>query len=193
MSMRVGALLLAAGFSSRFGGVKLLAKLNSGGRVFDQTYSRLAAAIPDIVVITRPELAPELAAENMRLEVFTDADRGMGATLAHGMQFTQDWDACMICLSDMPFIQSSTYATLAAEAGAETILIPDYAGETGNPVVFGSAFYDELKHLHGDAGGKSVTRQHPEQVQRIAIADSAILMDIDTPEDLAQLQASTRQ
>ena len=85
--MHIGALLLAAGFSSRFGGVKQLATLDSGARVFDQTYARLQVAVPEIVVLTRPELSSELDAKARRVEVFTEAERGMGATLAYGMQF----------------------------------------------------------------------------------------------------------
>ncbi|HBQ01903.1 MAG TPA: hypothetical protein DHV53_02465 [Gammaproteobacteria bacterium] len=188
--MRIGALLLAAGFSSRFGGVKLLAALDSGTRVFDQTFARLQAAVPETVVLTRPELSSELDATARRVEVFSEAERGMGATLAFGMQFTGGWDACMICLSDMPFIASDTYRTLAEQATSDSILLPECDGETGNPVVFGSAFFSELGKLSGDAGGKVLIRQHPDKVIKLKLQDRAILMDIDTPQDLAQLQAS---
>lgn len=188
--MRIGALLLAAGFSSRFGGIKLLAELDSGNRVFDQTYARLQAAVPEIVVLTRPELSTELDAEERRVEVFSEAERGMGATLAFGMQFSGGWDACMICLSDMPFITTDTYRILAEQATPDSILLPECDGKTGNPVVFGSAFFSELGKLSGDAGGKVLTRQHPDKVIKLKLPDRAILLDIDTPQDLAQLQAS---
>jgi len=187
--MRIGALLLAAGFSSRFGGVKLLAALDSGTRVFDQSYARLQAAVPETVVLTRSELSSELDATARRVEVFSEAERGMGATLAFGMQFTGGWDACMICLSDMPFIVSDTYRALAEQATPDSILLPECDGETGNPVVFGSAFFSELGKLSGDAGGKVLIRQHPDKVIKLKLQDRAILMDIDTPQDLAQLQA----
>lgn len=188
--MRIGALLLAAGFSSRFGGAKLLASLSAGTRVFDQTYARLQAAVPEVVVLTRPELSAELEADERRVEVFTEADRGMGATLAFGMRFTEGWDACMICLSDMPFIATATYRSLAEQATPDSILLPEFDGKTGNPVVFGHEFFAELGQLSGDAGAKVLTRQYPDKVIKLAVPDRAILMDIDTPEDLAQLQAT---
>jgi molybdenum cofactor cytidylyltransferase len=188
--MHIGALLLAAGFSSRFGGVKQLATLDSGARVFEQTYARLQVAVPEIVVLTRPELSSELDAKARRVEVFTEAERGMGATLAYGMQFIGCWDACMICLSDMPFIATDTYRTLAEQATSDLILLPECDGKTGNPVVFGSAFFSALGNLSGDAGGKVLIRQHPDKVITLKLQDQAILMDIDTPQDLAQLQAS---
>lgn len=187
--MRIGALLLAAGFSSRFGGAKLLAALDSGTRVFDQTYARLQSAVPEIVVLTRPELSAELDADGRRVEVFAEAERGMGATLAFGMQFTGAWDACMICLSDMPFIATDTYRSLAEQATPDSILLPQYDGQIGNPVVFGRAFFAELRQLSGDAGGKVLTRKYPDKVSKLDVQDRAILMDIDTPQDLTQLQA----
>ena len=186
--MRVGALLLAAGFSNRFGGLKLLAPLNPEHTVFSQTHARLSSAIADLIVITRPELADKLPVDRSQLQIFAEAERGMGATLAFGMQFTNHWDACMICLSDMPYITTATYSALAEAAATNSIIIPEFDGKPGNPVIFGSDFFPELKQLSGDAGGKPVTRAHPEAVRRISVDDPAILLDIDTPEELAELQ-----
>lgn len=188
MGKRVGALILAAGFSNRFGSLKLLAKLENGLTVFEQTQQRLAAAVPEHCVITRPELSDALSPYCDNLQVFDEAERGMGATLAFGMGFTKSWDTCLICLADMPMIPSTVYQQIAEASAADKIVVPNFAGQAGNPVAFGSAFYGELATLTGDAGGRPVLRQHPDEVITLPIDNEAVLQDIDTPLDLARLQ-----
>lgn len=190
MTANIGALLLAAGFSSRFGSAKLLARLRDGNTVFSQTRDRIKAALQNYVVVTRPELAAELRQIEANLQVFPGAEKGMGASLAYGIGIAQakQWDACLVCLADMPFIATSTYQQLAKAAQRDKIILPCHDDKAGNPVVFGREFYAELQALSGDAGGRPVLRQHTEQVQRLTIDDAAILADVDTPQDLQALQ-----
>lgn len=187
--MRIGALILAAGFSNRFGSIKLLAKLDNGLTVFEQTQQRLAEAIEDYEVITRPELYESLSLYSNKLNVFDDAERGMGATLAFGVSRAAEWDACLICLADMPLIPSSVYREIAAASTANNIVVPSYNGKSGNPVAFGKNFYTELLALTGDAGGRPVLKRHENSVIKLAVDSEAILQDIDTPDDLARVQS----
>ncbi len=191
MTHRVGALLLAAGFSKRFGSAKLLARLTDGRSVFSHTLEQIGASVSETLVITRPELADELTQYDTEVIVFEQAERGMGASLAFGIGQAQqrNWDVCLVCLSDMPFIQTSTYQQIVAAADSSSIVIPSFQDQPGNPVAFGSAFYPELGKLSGDAGGRPVVRQHPDRVTRLPCDDSAILSDVDTPEELQRMQA----
>ena len=116
-SISCGALVLAAGFSNRFGSIKLCAELASGKTVFAQTLDNLQQAIDEVVVVTRPELVEPLIQYCDTLQIFDQAERGMGATLAYGIALVEDWDSCLVCLADMPFIQPATYRTLAAALG----------------------------------------------------------------------------
>ena len=192
MTQHVGALLLAAGFSKRFGGTKLFAELESGQQVVAQTYQRIRAAVEQVIIVTRPELEAEITALTAAPVVFAESDRGMGATLAFGVnEITKlGWDACLVCLADMPFIQTETYADIAANTASNQITIPTYQGKYGNPVAFGCEFFSDLSALTGDAGGRPVIRRHQSAVLEVPLDDSAILADIDTPQDLAALQQS---
>lgn len=198
-----GVLLLAAGFSRRFGDIKLQARLRNGSSVFEQTLARIAAATPRILVVTRPDLtavplairrlveSPGLDRPGERLRIDAvqcpDAHLGMGHTLAFGMAHLADWKSCLVCLGDMPFIATATYAQMLAALHHDTILLPQYEGEVGNPVGFGCDFFPALRAVHGDTGGRDVVRANRERVQILAVNDPAILQDIDTPEDLARL------
>jgi molybdenum cofactor cytidylyltransferase len=188
MDKSVGAIVLAAGFSKRFGGIKLLATLADSSTVIAQTMQRINAALENTVVITRPELLPLLSPYGLNLKVFEHADLGMGATLAYGMEFAQQWSGCLVCLADMPFIASSTYQTLADQITADSIIIPSYQSRAGNPVGFGSRWFTQLAQLDGDSGGRTVIKKNPEAVRYIPVDDLAIFNDIDTPDDLSRYQ-----
>ena len=190
MNKKTGALLLAAGFSNRFGSAKLLAHLDNGEPVIQQTLNRIVAVVEEVVVITRPDLAEALMPFAPNVQEFAEAERGMGASLAFGVGFAADWEACLICLADMPFISIDTYQKIADSAAANRIIIPTFNGKPGNPVAFGHDFYGDLRRLSGDAGGKPVIKQHMDQTQELSVQDPAILADIDTPLDLQKLQTS---
>lgn len=190
MSGRVAALVLAAGFSNRFGSIKLCARLDNGKTVFEQTLQRVQQAVDDVVVVTRPELAEALIDYCDSLQIFDQAEKGMGATLAYGISLLEDRDACLICLADMPFISADSYRRLAAAQCPDAIILPSHQGRQGNPVGFGRRFFNELQALSGDSGGRVVIQGHPEAVQTLELDDAAIAYDIDTPEDLARLQSA---
>jgi len=63
----------------------------------------------------------------------------------------------------------------------------------GSPVLFGSSFFSELLTLPENKGGNVLLKKYPAQVRTICIADSAELLDADTPEVLQQLETIARQ
>ena len=88
----------------------------------------------------------------------------------------------------MPFVRTATYSLLIESADKDRIVIPEFEGTRGNPVVFGCKHFDSLARLEGDSGGKSLAR-HPQDLMPIEVTDPAILTDIDTPADLAEPQS----
>jgi molybdenum cofactor cytidylyltransferase len=192
MTKPVGAIVLAAGFSSRFGSSKLLAGLSGGKRVFQQTVERIAEAFPERFVITRPEMVAALQelAQGTSILSFEHADQGMGATLAFAAQQIGDWDGCVVCLGDMPFIETSTYRRIAELVTAGSIVTPTFNSKMGNPVAFGKNLYTDLEALTGDSGGRKLTSMYPQAVRELQVSDPGILNDIDTPEELAFYQDS---
>ena len=69
----------------------------------------------------------------------------------------------------------------------------DPAPLVGSPVLFGSSFFPELLALPENKGGNILLKKYPAQVRTVYIADSAELLDADTPEVLQQLEALARQ
>ena len=184
MSTNVKALVLAAGSSKRFGSRKLIAKLPDGETVINRTLNRIKLALPDVTVISSTELYSSISVSNSEIEIFADSDLGMGATLSYGIKLSQESNACLVCLADMPFIQASTYREIASKLTKHNIVVPVYNGEQGNPVGFGERFFGELASLNGDKGGRTLIEEYSDATHYIEVDDPTILYDIDTPEDL---------
>ena len=59
-------------------------------------------------------------------------------------------------------------------------------GEWGNPVLIMRAAFSELAKLEGDAGARKFLLAHRAKVLEVPVEDTAILIDLDTPEALAR-------
>ena len=185
-NVKVKALVLAAGSSKRFGSRKLIAKLPGGETVLRRTLNRIKLALPNVTVISSIELysSISLSDNHGEIEIFADSHKGMGASLSHGIKLSQKSNACLVCLADMPFIQTSTYREIASKLTKNNIVVPVYKGKQGHPVGFGERFFRELASLSGDKGGRTLIEKYSDSTSYIDVDDPTILYDIDTPEDL---------
>ncbi len=193
MTSDVRALILAAGSSTRFGKQKLCEKLPGGRTVLDETLNRIKLAVPRVKVITSVQVYEALSNLNDDFEVFPDANIGMGATLSYGIRLTQKANACLVCLADMPFIQTTTYQKLTAHLTDKNIIVPIFEGRQGNPVGFGKRFFNELMLLNGDTGGRELLRHYSDVIHLVEVDDPAILYDIDTPADFEKYVNATTE
>ena len=183
-NVKVKALVLAAGSSKRFGSRKLIAKLPGGETVLRRTLNRIKLALPNVTVISSIELYSSISPSDSEIEIFADSHKGMGASLSHGIKLSQKSNACLVCLADMPFIQTSTYREIASKLTKNNIVVPVYKGKQGHPVGFGERFFRELASLSGDKGGRTLIDKYSDSTSYINVDDPTILYDIDTPEDL---------
>ena len=189
MTQTTGAIVLAAGFSRRFGNQKLIQKLSNGNSVLKQTIERIQAAIPNIEIVTTPELSAYLTPQTCGITIFSNANQGIGATLAFGISLSNNWDACIVCLADMPFIKTETYRSIDSSLQKGKIVTPWHKGKRGNPVGFGSQFFEELMSLDGDTGANHVVTNNADAVLRLDLSDPGILLDIDTQADLEKYKS----
>jgi molybdenum cofactor cytidylyltransferase len=185
--------LLAAGYGSRFDpdGLhnKLLARMPDGGVVAHEAAHRLLLVVTRVLAVVRPgseALARMLNEAGCDVVFSNDAERGMGASLAAGIEASSDSEGWIVALADMPRIAVTTVEAVARslDDGA-SIVVPFYQGQRGHPVGFGPEHRDALKGLDGDTGARALLASH--QIARLDVDDPGILRDVDTPEDLRGL------
>jgi molybdenum cofactor cytidylyltransferase len=52
-------------------------------------------------------------------------------------------------------------------------------------VLFGARYFSALRMLEGDTGAREILKQHAALVREVPVTDSGVLLDVDTPQDLA--------
>ena len=191
----VGAIVLAAGLSSRMGGDnKLLCDLD-GKPVLRRIVENLVASkASPIVIVTGhqcdavQELIQDLPVTSCFNENFAD---GMSTSIAAGIAgVPADLAGVLIVLGDMPLINRVIIDDLIEEFGegpAEKIVVPVMAGRRGHPVLWGRQYLGALQSLSGDQGGKRLLAEHAGHIVERQFSDQAIFADADTPEALAKL------
>ncbi|MEP4484375.1 MAG: nucleotidyltransferase family protein [Halioglobus sp.] len=190
--MTVGVLLLAAGQSRRYGADKRLARLPTGETLLRASLALVLRTELPVTVCLRPDdvnLLAELQAQEQEQELsVVSCDRaalGMGATLAQGMAALPPWEAVIVMLADMPWIKSASLLALARIVTDQTIAVPVFRDQRGNPVAFGREYFDQLGDCQGDQGARSVVMSHASMVTEVAVEDEGILLDVDHPDDLS--------
>lgn len=189
----IGAVLLGAGFSTRFGSDKRLHNFN-GNTVAEETLTAYAQVFTDIRVVVRATdhaLVDKLAAFDTQTIIAADAHLGMGHSLAAGCK-NLAWNWAFVGLLDMPFVLPATLLKLRDTAGATQrpgIVCPMVAGRDrsrfGHPVGWHRDYFDELSTSSGDEGARSILARHKDCIISVGVDDEGIYRDIDVPADIA--------
>lgn len=195
--MKVGALLMAAGRSSRMGRQnKLLLDDGRGPIVVQAAQNLLAANIARLIVVTGRDA--DTITESLKNIAHTfiynsNFNDGLSTSLKSGLTLVPaDWDAVLIALGDMPAIKTETINQIitAATDDAYDAVVPTYDGRAGHPVLWKRTVFPHLMLVQGDMGGKAQLAEIGTRVLRLPVSDDGILLDIDTPEAWAQFGRS---
>jgi molybdenum cofactor cytidylyltransferase len=181
----ITGVLLAAGFSSRFGDNKLLQQVNQRPMV---THSAGALQPCDrIVAVVRQEeaLLSVLGESAIECIVNPEPERGMGFSIACAVNATAQSSGWCLLPADMPYISTTiTQQLVDALREGSQIIAPFYRGQRGHPVAFSDRFYHELIALDGDNGARIIVERNPGQITAIDTDDTGVLRDIDTLADI---------
>ena len=186
----IGAIILAAGNSSRFGDEnKLLAKFGEK-TVIETTINNIAKLFKKdeitIVLRNKSQLPNFLKFLPYKLTIVLKENFGISDSIKQGLNNFITKDGVIICLGDMPGVSASTYSKIrnSLSEQEDKIIVPIYKGTKGNPIGIPRKFYGKLKKISGDVGFKQLFSQLKKNISFIEIDDRYILKDIDTKKDL---------
>lgn len=189
--MHIQVLLLCAGKGSRFDPSgqtsKLLAPLAAGETVLGAVLQHLLGVCPQplaIVNTSQHQVKDFLTERAVSWIEVTDDKLSMGYSIAAGVRHSEEADGWLICLGDMPYIQSSIIAQVldVASQNPEAIVAPVCDGQRGHPVFIPSRFKEDLLNLQKDEGPRHLMKHGP--LVLISTRDTGIYRDIDVPSDL---------
>ncbi len=194
---RVGAVVLAAGGSTRLGYPKQLVAHEGEPLVRRAAQAAHdAGARPVLVVLgaNAATIAPSLdALPGVQAIVHADWADGLASSLGAGLHALDDacrdepCDGVLVTLADQPLVDAHALRRLlqAFAAGAR-VVAARYGDVLGAPAVFGREHLPALCALEGDHGAGRWLRAHRALVTAVPM-DSAAL-DVDTPADVVRLR-----
>ena len=187
-SDRVTAILLASGFSKRFGDRnKLLVPFR--GKPMARHTLELAAAQDfsgGILFIAAPDEVAALAADLPAVRVIknTAPERGLRESVRLGVEAAGRAEYYMFFHCDQPFLDRDTVLRIISERRPGCIVEPRYRGRPGNPALFSAFFREELLALGEGETPRIIKARHPELVRIADVTNPLALEDIDDEETL---------
>lgn len=184
--MKIKAILLAAGNSTRFKENKLFSEVN-GQKMIIYPLEVLKDCGIESIIVSQYDGIARLADEYGFMFVFNDRPhRGISYSILLGLQQAKDADGVVFLVADQPFFKASSLRRMIEKVDEKHILRCVSKTRKGNPVYFPKCYFNELMNLKGDVGGKQVIAHHFESVEEI-MCDEKELIDIDTFDDKTKL------
>ena len=190
--MNVGAVVLAAGLSTRFGANKLLA--DAGGRpLIGCALGSLCAAegiARRAAVVSDERVAQVVRESGVQVIDNREPERGQAHSIVLAARAMRDMDALLLMAGDQPLLRAATLTRLlrAFEESGKGIACLEDDTHRGNPAVFSAAYRERLLLLTGDRGAGGLLRAYEADLTVVRCTDADELADADTPQALAQIQ-----
>ncbi len=184
----VGAIVLAAGASTRFGQPKQLLDWHGLPLVAHVADQALAAGLDPVVVVVgcwAEEVRAALAGRPVRLATNWRWEEGLSTSVQTGLGALPPETGAVVFLScDQPLVSANLLRELVArfrETGAP-IVCAAHGGRWMTPALFARPLFREFFEVTGDQGGRVLMARYADRVVPVEVADPLLLTDVDTPE-----------
>jgi molybdenum cofactor cytidylyltransferase len=183
-----GAVVLAAGASTRLGRPKQLIEIDGEPLLRRVTRCVLATAPEDCVVVLGHEaerIGTVLDGLDVRVLRIRDPDSGMAASLRAGLISLDALCAgALVVLTDQPALTQDHLDALCTAWRVEPAraVASAYAGVLGVPALLPRNWFDQIIALRGDVGARALLRARSDDVTALPAPELAI--DIDRVDDI---------
>jgi CTP:molybdopterin cytidylyltransferase MocA len=189
----IGAVVLAAGSSSRMAGTqKLLLEVDGRPMVRHAIEAASEGGCHQVVVVYASDEVGRAIDGAAEMVHNPDAANGMSTSLRVGLEnLRSDMEAALVVLGDQPLVGSRAVSVLLRswrrEGSRPAVAM---AGSSAKqrwtpPVVLSRELWPDLLALEGDAGARQLLDKQPELLDIVPAAGRPD--DIDTPDDYAKI------
>jgi CTP:molybdopterin cytidylyltransferase MocA len=191
--MTAAVAVLAAGRGVRFGGDIPKPLLKVGGETLLAHALRAvhgSGLAPVVCVVSDARVAAAVT-EGVMVAWNDTPARGISSSLHAALRALEpddEIDAVVVGLADQPRVGAEAYTRVASN-GAE-LAVATYGGRRANPVRIARSRWADALALTGDEGARALFGRFG--VAEVPCDGTGVPDDIDTPEDLAQLEKTWR-
>lgn len=195
------AIILSAGYSSRMGEFKPL--MNLAGKTPIEMCIGLfqKLGMKDIIVVTghlndkveekiKDIRVEEKSKNNVKIVKNNRYSEGMFSSIQTGLKvLSPDIDAFFLLPVDIPSVKENTVKKMieSYEDIDDGILFPTFNKETGHPTIISCSLIEEILLKNPEGGLREILNAHKDKWHYEELADSGILLDMDTKEDFKVL------
>lgn len=185
---KLGAVILAAGMSSRMGDFKILLPWRDDRPILLHVIENYVALKIDPIIIVTGRDADRVQDTVAELPVqrVHNPDYETGEILSSvkvGLRaMPDDINATFINPADMPLIPQSVIQTMQKMYQPEKIFAPRYEGQRGHPILLDRKFWQPMLDLPTDGAPRDVIKANGQHLMFVDTDDDGVIIDIDTPE-----------
>ena len=191
----ISCVLLAAGFSSRFGSPKALAKVNQKTVIEHLQHQVLGTSVGEIIVVLgdHADMIKPYLLNHRRVKFVYNKDYNLGQTSSFkvGLQsIHSDSEGIMLLPIDYPAVKVKTLEILMEYflKNKPLILIPAFEGQKGHPPIFDIKLKEEFLGLDNEAGLNTVAFYHQGETLVVDVRDEGIVATFNTREDFEKIK-----
>ena len=112
----------------------------------------------------------------------------MASSIKIGLDnLSEKTEAFFICLGDMPMVSPNIYNQLIKSKDNKEIIVPNYKGQQGNPVLFNKSMKEKVIDISGDVGAKKILELNKDKILNLEISDQSITKGFNTQDDFISL------
>jgi len=207
-SLSFAGVILAAGESSRMGTDKALlpwpppieGQPSSNDSFLSAAIRSLSLSTDFVVVVAgknETALAPIAYGNGASIVTNPDPSQGQFSSMQIGLHevLNRGRDGAIITLVDRPPAAAATVQMLrkAFEAAPPNVwaVVPEFGGKHGHPYVVGREMIEKFVQAPATANARDIEHQYQDRIQYVAVDDRFVALNINTPEDYAELAKSS--
>mgnify|MGYP000868978894 CR=1 FL=1 len=194
--IRTGAVVLAAGFSSRMGKCKALLDVG-GSAALERILSTLRlSGVEDIVVVSghyREAVEGEAKRGGARAVFNEHYEKGMLSSIKAGVTaLSSNLDGFFLLPVDVPLVKPATLQALKQARRSEpnpAVVIPAFLGRRGHPPLVATGLIPGILEWDGPGGLRAFLDRYEEASLVLEMPDQGVVTEMNTPEEYAALRS----
>jgi molybdenum cofactor cytidylyltransferase len=182
--MKLGAIILAGGLSSRMGKFKPLMKINNRTLVHHCIDLFQSINIERVITVTGfrgDEVAVEVRKNNGIHIHNSQFQKGMYSSILASVPHMADLDGFFILPVDIPLIRKSSIQLLISQWNNDHVIYPNRKEVRGHPPLISSRIIHEILNYNGKGGLRKLLEKYP--AKDVKVWDDGMFMDADTSHD----------